>query len=82
MTKNSKTNEYAKNIGLTIVGGVGLFIATAVLNSMFSAPVSRADFDTHKAESTRHLKNIEGTLNDIKAGQSRIIEHLLKDGKR
>lgn len=76
-----KDNNFVQNIGLTILGGMGLFIATAVLNSMFSAPVSMADFDIHKAETSRHIKNIDGRLQEIKQGQNKIIDHLLTRGK-
>jgi len=86
-TKNkkpqSKNEGFVEKILLTVLGGLGLFVATAILNSMFSAPVSRADFDVHRAETTRHLKNIDAKLHTLKDGQSRLIDHLLnKDGKK
>jgi len=70
-------NDYAKNISLTVVGGVGLFIATMVMNSLFSIPPTRAEFDAHKADSARHLENINDKLSTLKSGQNRILEHLL-----
>lgn len=76
MQKKSK-NEYAKNIGLTVVGGLGLFLATALMNAFFSIPPTRAEFDAHKADSARHLQNINDKLSTLKSGQNRILEHLL-----
>jgi len=73
-----KTDNYAKNIGITVIGGVGLFIASAILNSMFSAPVSRADFDKHKIEATGHLRGINDKLRTLKEGQTLLLEHTLK----
>lgn len=82
MKKTNKTTTFAYNVGLTILGGMGLFIATAILNSMFSAPVSRADFDKHKAEYNGHIRNIDDKLGTLKEGQQVLLNHILKDGKK
>jgi len=77
-----ESNDYAKNIFLTIVGGVGLLLASMLVNSMFGAPPSRAEFDSLKATTTLHLKHIDDKLTTIKDGQDRILEHLIKEGKK
>lgn len=82
MKKTNKTNTFAQNVGLTVLGGMGLFIATAILNSMFSAPLSQADFDIHKAEATGQLRSINDKLGTLKEGQQVLLNHILKDGKK
>ena len=72
MKKNLK-----ESIELTILGGLGLFVATYILSSFLSTPPSRAEFDSLKADTSRHLQNIDSKLKDIKGGQNRLIEHLI-----
>jgi len=66
-----------KNLFLTIIGGMGLFIATVILNAFVSSPPSRAEFNSFKAEQTLQNRHIEGKLDEIKKGQDRLIDKLL-----
>lgn len=80
MRKNKE--NYLKDIGLTVLGGLGLFIATIFLNAFVSSPPTRAEFDALKAKNSRHLKNIDDKLSTLKQGQNKIIDYLLqKRGK-
>jgi len=67
---------------MTIVGGMGLFMATIILTTFVTSPPTRAEFDSLKADTNRHLQNIDSNLSDIKDGQDRIIDHLITKGKK
>jgi hypothetical protein len=67
-----------KNLLYTVTGGVGLLLATIILQAFVSSPPTRAEFDKHKAESSRHLKSIDGNLKTIKTDQRLILNHLLR----
>jgi len=68
--------EHLRNLGFTIIGGIGLIIATAILQIFFSTPPSRAEFDKFKTETKLMEKHLGEKLDDLKQGQSEITKEL------
>ena len=81
MSKDTKPN-YIDTILATAVGGVLLLLATIFMTSFISSPPTRAEFDALKVETTLQYKNINGTLKELKTGQTKLIDHLLKGVKK
>lgn len=71
-------NDFTKNVIMTVLGGIGLFFATILLNAFTSSPPTRAEFIELKTDTTRHLKSIDDKLKVLKDGQDRILDHLLE----
>jgi len=69
--KSKKVNP--RDLLFTVVGGLGLLAATAILNLFFTTPPSRAEFDELK----NNVSNIETKLNSLAQGQTTIINHLI-----
>lgn len=63
-----------KSIALTILGGIGLLIASLFVNMFFEAPPTRAEFNTLEINQSHILKS----LDRLERGQVKIIEHLLR----
>lgn len=75
--KRTKFKSFVYSLTLTILGGVGLFIATLILSSVIVAPPTKAEFDAHKAEAMQHLKGIDEKLQKLDDKQTIIINHLI-----
>ena len=77
MAKKSLINT--ATVITTAVGGILLFLSTVFLNVFISAPPTRAEFDTLKERASLHMRSIDGRLRKLEDGQSKIINHLLKE---
>lgn len=80
MTKEKYTKQDLLNgVTILVLGGVALFIATIILNSLVSSPPSRAEFDTLKVQAFEQNKSIDIRLKRLEDGQTNIIKILTKD---
>jgi len=73
--------KYAINLGLTVIGGLGLFFASAILANLFQSPPTRAEFDSFKASVTTNQEFIKEDLNHLKVGQEHIYNLIIEKRK-
>ncbi len=64
-----------KSVGLTILGGAGLLMASMVINLFFESPPSRAEFNSLQVNQIHMLKS----LDRIETAQGKIVEYLIND---
>lgn len=62
-----------KSLLITVIGGVGLLAATAVMQMFFSTPPTRAEFNDIKAK----FDTIDSRLNNLEKGQGQILDALI-----
>ena len=77
--EEDESKNYVENIIATAVGGVVLMIATMLFSAFFSSPPTRAEFDTHKMQTTLQYKEINGRLKGLETGQQKLINHLIEE---
>ena len=70
--------KYAINILLTIVGGVGLLIASSIMVTLFESPPTRAEFNQFKAKMSANQVHIKEDLTLLKRGQQNIYGLIIK----
>lgn len=76
-----KKETFTSKIFVTIIGGMGLFVASIVLNAFISSPPTRAEYDSFKATITTQNKSIDRRLNKLEDGQERIINLMISKEK-
>lgn len=62
-----------RNLIITIVGGIGLLIATAISQMFFSTPPTRAEFNAVKHK----FDTINTRLHNLEKGQEKILDVLI-----
>ena len=62
----------------TILSGIAVLAFSMLMPMFISAPPSRAAYDAHVSEYKTKLKGIDKTLQELKDGQTTIINHLIK----
>jgi hypothetical protein len=71
-----------KTIIATILGGMGLLVASVFMSIFFSSPPTRAEYNTHIMQFEATQKSIDEKLTKIDTTQGIILGHLLdKKGK-
>lgn len=76
--KKYTTREIAINIGITMLGGTGLLIATIIATAFISSPPSRAEFDVQVVKAIEVNKSVDKRLKKLEDGQVLMIEILTR----
>jgi hypothetical protein len=71
-----------KTLIATILGGIGLLLASVFMSSFFSSPPSRAEYNTHVILFEATQKSIDDKLTSIETNQGIILGHLLETKRK